>query len=119
MFSWGDREHGVCGHGEEEGHQLSPRRIENVNSVTSVSGISQLILTHLISSPLVVSACGFHTAAVTRMGDVFTWGEGKFGRLGHGEERNFLQPELVGALEGRKVLGIACGGFHAVCVTGL
>jgi len=52
LYSWGDQDHGVCGHGEEEGHQLSPRKIEGPEGVESVS------------------ACGFHTAAVTRIGEV-------------------------------------------------
>jgi len=48
---------------------------------------------------------------------VLTWGEGKFGRLGHGGERNSIRPKVIEALMGRRVKRVACGGFHAVCVS--
>jgi len=48
---------------------------------------------------------------------VYTWGEGKFGRLGHGAERNCHSPRLVESLLGKRPIQIACGGFHSAVVT--
>jgi hypothetical protein len=43
--------------------------------------------------------------------------QGKFGRLGHGAERNCHSPRLVESLLGKRPIQIACGGFHSAVVT--
>ncbi|KAI9086585.1 hypothetical protein K1719_031446 [Acacia pycnantha] len=63
-------------------------------------------------------ACGVkHAALVTRQGEIFTWGEESGGRLGHGVEKNVLQPHLVEALASATVDFVACGEFHTCAVT--
>lgn len=43
--------------------------------------------------------CGFsHTVALTEDGEVFTWGEGKQGALGHGDWENIHLPKKVEGL---------------------
>jgi RCC1 and BTB domain-containing protein len=49
-------------------------------------------------------------------GEVYTWGEGKFGRLGHGDESNRALPSRVAALRGVKIVLVSCGGFHTAAV---
>ena len=103
LYSWGDKENGVSGHGttETEGHQYTPRLMERLSG----KRVSQ------------ISACGFHTAVVTDEGELFTWGEGKFGRLGHNTERNCYVPQLVESMIGKKPRQVSCGGFHTAVVT--
>ena len=100
-YTWGDKENGVAGHGDTEGHQYTPKLLERLSGKKVVQ----------------LSACGFHTGCLTDMGEVFTWGEGKFGRLGHGAERNCHSPRLVESLLGKRPIQIACGGFHSAVVT--
>ena len=41
-------------------------------------------------------ACGSsHSAAVTSSGELYTWGSGEYGRLGHGDNVTQLKPKLV------------------------
>lgn len=41
-------------------------------------------------------ACGgAHSAAITSSGQLFTWGKGRYGRLGHGDSEDLLKPKLV------------------------
>ncbi|KAM4749021.1 RCC1 domain-containing protein 1 [Rhinophrynus dorsalis] len=41
-------------------------------------------------------SCGSrHTAVVTRSGELYTWGWGKYGQLGHGDTHSLDQPKLV------------------------
>ncbi|KAJ4974264.1 hypothetical protein NE237_007438 [Protea cynaroides] len=66
-------------------------------------------------------SCGeYHTAAIAENGDVYTWGLGSMGQLGHctlqfGDKE--LLPRRVVALEGIVVKDIACGGVHTCAVT--
>ena len=46
-------------------------------------------------------ACGSaHSAAITSQGELYTWGLGEFGRLGHGDNNTLLKPKLVQKLVG-------------------
>jgi len=71
-----------------------------------------------LSSKVVVSvsANGVHTACVTKDGELFTWGNGEYGKLGHGDENDQHAPKRVEALVGKKVAMVSCGWHHtAVC----
>jgi len=44
-------------------------------------------------------ACGgFHSAAISCYGNLYTWGKGRYGRLGHGDYEDYLYPKLVNYL---------------------
>mmetsp|Transcript_12295 Transcript_12295/g.23892 ORF Transcript_12295/g.23892 Transcript_12295/m.23892 type:complete len:561 (-) Transcript_12295:219-1901(-) len=104
VYSWGDSDNGVSGQGDSvDGHQYYPA-----------------LLTALQNRQVCqVAACGFHTGAVTENGEVYTWGEGKFGRLGHGSEVNQHTPKLIECekIKDRRIVQIACGGFHTAAIT--
>lgn len=57
-------------------------------------------------------ACGrYHTIARTQCGLVFTWGGGKNGRLGHGDEKIRAQPTWVERLKDERAL-LVTAGYH-------
>lgn len=63
-------------------------------------------------------ACGRkHAVLVTKQGQIFSWGEGTSGRLGHGVEADVSHPKLVDALGGSTIELAACGEFHTCAVT--
>lgn len=78
VFSWGEGEDGKLGHG----NRLSldrPRMIEALRS----KRIRDI-------------ACGSsHSAAISSNGELYTWGLGEYGRLGHGDNLTQLRPKLV------------------------
>ena len=67
--------------------------------------------------PVQVACGGFHTAAITEDGKMWTFGGGEHGQLGHGDKVNKVKPTVVQALEGIFVSQITCGWSHSVALT--
>ena len=96
VFSWGEGDEGKLGHCSRLSAD-KPRLIEALKS-KRVRDI----------------ACGSsHSAAITSSGELFTWGCGEYGRLGHGDNITQLRPKQVRALAGQRVVQVACGSRDA------
>ena len=57
------------------------------------------------------------TLAWKEEGELFTFGLGEAGQLGHGEGGIEFEPRLVEALVGKKVIGASAGGQHTAAWT--
>uniref|UniRef100_A0A671W740 HECT and RLD domain containing E3 ubiquitin protein ligase 3 n=1 Tax=Sparus aurata TaxID=8175 RepID=A0A671W740_SPAAU len=69
----------------------------------------------LRSQKVVHISCGDeHTAALTKDGGLFTFGDGSWGQLGHGSTNNELLPRRVLELMGTEVSQITCGRHHTL-----
>ena len=100
LWAWGCGKHGQMGGGVCRASSV-PRAIPG-----------------LVGQRVVHIAAGErHCAAVSASGELFTWGAGHAGQLGHGETLARLVPTAVGALHGRQVTMVACGMEHTVAVT--
>eukprot|EP00300_Choanocystis_sp_HF-7_P018923 c20184_g1_i3.p1 GENE.c20184_g1_i3~~c20184_g1_i3.p1 ORF type:complete len:1273 (-),score=308.81 c20184_g1_i3:865-4638(-) len=64
-----------------------------------------------------VSAGTDHAAIVTDDLQVYTWGKGMHGRLGHGTEKDELIPQPVAALRDAHIVQVACGGMHTAALS--
>ncbi|XP_022998689.1 PH, RCC1 and FYVE domains-containing protein 1 [Cucurbita maxima] len=64
-----------------------------------------------------ISLGGKHAAVVTKHGEVFCWGEGKGGRLGHKINMDLDQPKLVDSLNGISAKSVACGEYQTCAFT--
>ncbi|XVE72288.1 hypothetical protein DITRI_Ditri11bG0027200 [Diplodiscus trichospermus] len=66
-------------------------------------------------------SCGeYHTAAISEKGEVYTWGLGNMGQLGHSSLQSGdkeLLPRRVVALDGICIKDVACGGVHTCALT--
>ena len=65
-------------------------------------------------------ACGFyHTVAVKDQGELWAWGRGVEGQLGHNDRRDRMEPQQVGVewMRGAKIVTAACGEAHTAAVT--
>ncbi|XP_065100040.1 probable E3 ubiquitin-protein ligase HERC1 isoform X2 [Paramisgurnus dabryanus] len=98
VFSWGDGDYGKLGHG---------------NSATQK--YPKIIQGPLLGKVVVCVSAGYrHSAAVTNDGELYTWGEGDFGRLGHSDSHSRNMPTLVKDISG--VGQVACGSSHTIAV---
>uniref|UniRef100_A0A7N1A1A8 Uncharacterized protein n=1 Tax=Kalanchoe fedtschenkoi TaxID=63787 RepID=A0A7N1A1A8_KALFE len=102
LYTWGDGAHniGLLGHGSEVSHWI-PKKVGGLMDSISVVYIS----------------CGsWHTAIVTSSGQLFTFGDGTFGALGHGDRSSTNIPREVETLSGLRTLRVACGVWHSAAV---
>ncbi|OBS60702.1 hypothetical protein A6R68_08168 [Neotoma lepida] len=58
-----------------------------------------------------------HVLLLCEAGQVFSWGGGRHGQLGHGTLEAELEPRLLEALQGLRMVEVAAGGWHSVCVS--
>jgi len=55
--------------------------------------------------------------AISATGELYTWGQGTPGILGHGDWLNQISPKQVNALHGKDVVAFSSSMFHAIAVT--
>lgn len=102
VYSWGKGVGGRLGHGDTASRE-EPK-----------------IIDALVGKNVVYVACGgTYSAAVTASGELYTWGCGSYGRLGHGNCNDLGVPTPVTALSEHKVVHVACGSgdSQTLCVT--
>ena len=94
LYTFGRRMNGRLGHPEEDGTggaMHTPRQVDALRGKRVVQ----------------VAAGGSHTVALTSDGEMFTFGDGKDGQLGHGNGRSRNEPERVEAMVGKWVVQVA------------
>ncbi|KAH9316924.1 hypothetical protein KI387_018693, partial [Taxus chinensis] len=102
LFTWGDGSHnvGLLGHGNDVSHWI-PKKVSGPLDGIHVTSVT----------------CGpWHTALVTSTGQLFTFGDGTFGILGHGDCTSVSYPREVESLKGLRTVGVACGVWHTAAV---
>ncbi|CAI5463522.1 unnamed protein product, partial [Closterium sp. Yama58-4] len=92
VYAMGSAAHGQLGNPQADGH--TPALVSGPPLFNQIEQI----------------ACGtHHTAALTASSDLFTWGQGSHGQLGHGDVRDREVPTRVEAIKDQRVLSVSCG----------
>jgi alpha-tubulin suppressor-like RCC1 family protein len=102
LYTWGDGTHnaGLLGHGSNVSHWI-PKRVSGSLDGLQVSTVS----------------CGtWHTTLITSSGKLYTFGDGTFGVLGHGNRESCSYPKEVKSLKGLRTISISCGVWHTAAV---
>jgi len=99
IYVWGlGKYHGQLGLGDKS-NRHEPTLLNTCNEWTQIVG------------------GGYHTVALTKEGNVFTWGNNEYGQLGHGDREDKHIPTKVESLDGLFIVKIACGGDHTIAIT--
>ncbi|XWS36854.1 hypothetical protein CRYUN_Cryun20dG0121400 [Craigia yunnanensis] len=112
LQAWGYNEYGQLGRGVTS---------EGLQGARVISAYAKF----LDEAPELVKitqvSCGeYHTAAISEIGEVYTWGLGNMGQLGHSSLQSGdkeLLPRRVVALDGIRIKDVACGGVHTCALT--
>ena len=69
-----------------------------------------------ISRIIKIAAGTDHNLALDALGRLFSWGSGKFGKLGQGDEFFRAVPTIVSDLNDVIVVEISAGMSHSACI---
>jgi alpha-tubulin suppressor-like RCC1 family protein len=99
LLSFGYGSDGRLGHGDQR-TQMIPRPVLSLSGVRIVK----------------VAAGAHHSLVLSDQGNVFSFGVGIDGSLGHGDQARQLVPKLISSLQREKVVDIAAGSAHSLVV---
>jgi alpha-tubulin suppressor-like RCC1 family protein len=106
VYSWGSGKFGCCGN-------------DSTDIVTIPSKIEFDIDKNIFEKIQHVEAGMFFSMALDDESNMYTWGCGTNGRLGHGDQNSIGHPKKVqfGENLSEKVYLISCGDTHSACIT--
>ena len=133
VFSWGSGFFGQLGHGDGK-DSTEPRRLHEMHGldIKQLQVRAPLLVFHVVAVntgtlPFVtppslitrLQAGENHSAALTSFGEVYTWGRGEFGVLGHGDARSRKTPSAIAALKSAStcVCDLVSGSDHMFGIT--
>jgi alpha-tubulin suppressor-like RCC1 family protein len=101
LYTWGNGDKHRLGHGTT-GKEYAPRLVMSLRDKPAVVDV----------------ACGLgHTLVLLVTGQVYSWGNGGNGRLGHGDTQDRATACLVGVLEGMNVTSLYSGASHSLAIS--
>jgi RCC1 and BTB domain-containing protein len=115
VWSFGSSEYGQQG-GSKTSDWRTNERVKDHNYFYSVP---RPLEEDFEGRKVVKIACGnLHNIAISESGEIFTWGWGMQGVLGHGNRKFQVAPTLISRLRGEPILEAAASGNHTIAITG-
>eukprot|EP00026_Physarum_polycephalum_P001609 Phypoly_transcript_01611.p1 GENE.Phypoly_transcript_01611~~Phypoly_transcript_01611.p1 ORF type:complete len:965 (+),score=173.57 Phypoly_transcript_01611:120-3014(+) len=110
LWVWGSNAHGAIGVvDQDEAGEVLAEQIDHSKSPRFVRELANV--------PIIQVDCGNQFCAIlTYAGEVWTWGNGQHGKLGHLDQLDQPLPKKIVSLE--NVSKIACGQEHMMCISG-
>ena len=100
FFTFGCGMHGRLGHGPSLLNLSTPRKVQGIPKPIAAISVGEN-----------------HVAAVTVDGELYTAGRQIHGCLGHSNEDKARPARVLGALDGKQVVAVACGTKHSLALT--
>lgn len=118
VYSWGNNTDGQCGQG-----QICPdHTLVYVDPHMQRTAMQCIVRPKRIETNTVFKALasgGYHTLAIDRGSRLWSFGQGMWGKLGHGDQRSMYEPYLVESMRHHVIKEVAAGGEHSLCLTAL
>eukprot|EP00435_Cladocopium_sp_Y103_P053240 s468_g17.t1 len=113
---WGSSEHGQLGIGSLPTEDRGFRWIRSLQNLDKA--VAPRLVEGLRSVPVKqVASGGYFSAAVSESGELYCWGHGKDGQLGHGDLKDVHMPRAVRSLQSKVVRTVSCGEHHVGAVS--
>lgn len=110
LLTWGDASDGRLGHGPVPAGTFHMHNVVAAPKMVT-AGFPQGTRVALVAAGDTCTAC------ISTLGEVFSWGQGRSGQLGHGDKEDQHIPKRVEALAEQRVVGLVCGQGSSVAVT--
>jgi TBC1 domain family member 6 len=101
LYTWGCGTSGQLGLGTSTKEAVIPRMNETIRDRGRCSSVQ---CNHAF------------TACLMANGEVYTWGSGEFGRLGHGDLSSSFTPKMVSSLQGKNIRLLVVGSGHVLAL---
>jgi len=116
IYSWGNNTDGQCGHGQK----CFDHRLVYIDPHMHRTAMQAIFEPRLVQTDAIqfgsIKAGGYHVLAVDMQSRLWTWGQGLWGKLGHGDQQAVYKPRLVEALKHHICQAIAAGESHSACL---
>jgi len=117
IYTFGRTNKGQLGIGNI--YKVEPREEEDLIDYISTP---QLITGVSFESDKLKKICSGseHNLVLTKDNKIYSWGNGYYGSLGHGDNKHLDSPkeiEFISKLN-KEIVDIACGGYHSMALTG-
>jgi len=99
LYTFGGNSYGQLGHGDTEDRSF-PTRVDALSGVAAI----------------VDSTYGAHSLVQLENGELYSFGAGSNGQLGHGDREQKTTPTLIETFQGSNVLDFAAGDRHCLVV---
>eukprot|EP01124_Arcella_intermedia_P021297 TRINITY_DN294_c1_g1_i1.p1 TRINITY_DN294_c1_g1~~TRINITY_DN294_c1_g1_i1.p1 ORF type:complete len:686 (-),score=167.36 TRINITY_DN294_c1_g1_i1:20-2077(-) len=103
-FVFGSNKNGQLGIGKEIEIQLTPKELHMPDG-------GKIILLSTSGG----YSCS-HSLAYTEYKNLYSWGSGTSGQLGHGDDLDYDKPKIIQSLSGKNILSIGCGSLHTIAI---
>ncbi|KAK3242768.1 hypothetical protein CYMTET_47552 [Cymbomonas tetramitiformis] len=110
LYTWGGNQYGQLGHGNRQVYK-EPQKVEGLPQILQPQQSSK------VQALPPVAAGTWHSCAVTVDKEVYTWGRGNFGQLGHADLKDGsdqTSPRKVDAMTGSAVAGVVAAASHTM-----
>mmetsp|Transcript_60167 Transcript_60167/g.169740 ORF Transcript_60167/g.169740 Transcript_60167/m.169740 type:complete len:985 (-) Transcript_60167:22-2976(-) len=118
LFTWGNNTDGQCGQGQKcPDHKLVYVDPHMQRTAMQAITVPRRVDTNVLFKK--INCGGYHMLAIDEDDRVWTWGQGMWGKLGHGDQRSMYEAKLVDTLKYHVTKELAAGEAHSLCLCSL
>ncbi|KAG7382170.1 hypothetical protein PHYPSEUDO_005145 [Phytophthora pseudosyringae] len=118
IISFGDGMNGRLGLGDEKDRQEGAL-LTTWLAASNVPGVGIAGNSGCMTPPTIAAICAgsTHNLALSATGEVFSWGNGVDGQLGHGTAVSEWVPRQLAFFQNLSITSLACGASHSMAVS--
>lgn len=118
IYSWGNNTDGQCG----QGQKCPDHKLIYVDPHMHRTAMQCIITPRKLEANITfrdITCGGYHALAIDAENRLWSWGQGLWGKLGHGDQRSMYEPKMIDVLKYHICQAVAAGEAHSLCLLSL